>query len=84
MARNEASRVPEASVESSSSGVHWGAITAGALGAFGVSIILISLGPGLGHATALPWSAFNAPPTTFGIFAGIWLIVTQWLASVGI
>jgi hypothetical protein len=40
--------VHEASVESSASGVHWGAIFAGAVGAVGVTIILVSLGPGLG------------------------------------
>ena len=36
--------VPEASVESSASGGHWGAIFAGAVGAVGVTIILVSLG----------------------------------------
>jgi hypothetical protein len=43
--------VPEPSVESSASGVHWGAIFAGAVGAVGVTIIIVSLGPGLGLAT---------------------------------
>ena len=42
---NQAVRVPEPSVESSASGVHWGAITAGALGAVGITFVLISLGP---------------------------------------
>ena len=37
MATNPAVRVPEPSVESSASGVHWGAITAGALGAVGIT-----------------------------------------------
>ena len=45
MATNPAVRVPEPSVESSVSGVHWGAITAGALGAVGITFVLISLGP---------------------------------------
>jgi len=45
MATNPAVRVPEPSVESSASGVHWGAITAGALGAVGITFVLISLGP---------------------------------------
>src|SRR6185437_9463967 len=38
------------------SGVHWGAIFAGAVGAVGVTIILVSLGPGLGPATVSPWT----------------------------
>src|SRR6187549_1374716 len=81
MATNPAVRVPEPSVESSASGVHWGAITAGALGAVGITFVLISLGPALGHVTVSPWSPSGSAPAAFGIAAGIWLIVTQWLAS---
>lgn len=81
MAHSEAVRVPEPSVESTASGVHWGAITAGALGAVGITIILITLGPALGLATVSPWSPSGSAPTTFGLVAGIWLIVTQWLSS---
>jgi hypothetical protein len=73
--------VPEASVESSASRVHWGAIFAGAVGAVGVTIILVSLGPGLGLATVSPWTPSSTPPATFGIAAGIWLIITQWLSA---
>jgi hypothetical protein len=81
MATNPAVRVPEPSVESSASGVHWGAITAGALGAVGITFVLISLGPALGHVIVSPWSPSGSTPTAFGLAAGIWLIVTQWLAS---
>jgi hypothetical protein len=28
-----------------------------------------------------PWSWSNPSPTTFGMVAAIWLIITQWLAS---
>ena len=78
---NQAVRVPEPSVESSASGVHWGAITAGALGAVGITFVLTSLGPALGHVIVSPWSPSGSTPTAFGLAAGIWLIVTQWLAS---
>ena len=81
MATNPAVRVPEPSVESSASGVHWGAITAGALGAVGITFVLVSLGPALGHVTVSPWSPSGSAPKAFGIAAGIWLIVTQWLSS---
>ena len=81
MATNPAVRVPEPSVESSASGVHWGAITAGALGAVGITFVLTSLGPALGHVIVSPWSPSGSAPKAFGIAAGIWLIVTQWLAS---
>ena len=79
--KSEAVCVPEQSVESSASAVEWAAIVGGALAAVGISIILFTLGSGLGLSTVSPWSWSNPSPTTFGMVAGIWLIVTQWLAS---
>jgi hypothetical protein len=79
--KSEAVRVPEQSVESSASAVEWAAIVGGALAAVGVSIILFTLGSGLGLSTVSPWSWSNPSPTTFGMVAAIWLIITQWLAS---
>jgi len=74
-------RVPEAAVESSSTAVEWGAITAGAVAAVGVTIILVALGSGIGLSNVSPWSFANPSPITFGVSAGLWLIITQWLAS---
>ena len=79
--KTDAEPVPEQSVESSASGVEWAAITAGALAAVGVSIILFTLGSGLGLAGANPWSFVPQAVATFTIGAGIWLIVMQWLSS---
>ena len=81
MATAVSSSVREASVESSDSAVEWGAVTAGALAAMGLTIILLTLGSGLGLATVSPWSFAKPALTTFGITAGIWLIVMQWLSS---
>jgi hypothetical protein len=81
MAAQEAARVSEKSVESSASAVEWAAIVGGALAAVGVTIVLFTLGPGLGLASVSPWSFTNPSPTTFGTAAAIWLVVTQWLAS---
>ena len=78
---DEVSPVSEASVESSASAVHWGAIVGGALAAVGITMVLITLAPGLGLATVSPWAIGSSPPATFGIVAGIWLIITQWLSS---
>jgi hypothetical protein len=74
-------RVPEQSVESSASGMEWSAITGGALGAVGVSIILFTLGSALGLSSVSPWAFANPSPTTFAAGAAIWLIVTQWLSA---
>jgi hypothetical protein len=79
--KTEAESVPEQSVESSASGVEWAAITAGALAAVGVSIILFTLGSGLGLSGANPWLFVPQAVATFTIGAGIWLIVMQWLSS---
>jgi hypothetical protein len=74
-------RAPESSVESSASAVEWAAIFGGALAAFGVTAILLTLGPGLGLTTVSPWSVTHPSPTAFGTAAAIWLVVTQWLSS---
>ena len=74
-------RVSEAAVESSSAAVEWGAITAGAVAAVGITIILVTLGSGIGLSNVSPWSFANPSPVAFGISAGLWLIITQWLAS---
>ena len=63
------------------SAVEWAAIFGGALAAFGVTAILLTLGPGLGLTTVSPWSFSNPSPTAFGTAAAIWLVVTQWLSS---
>ena len=76
-----ATRVEERSVESSASAVEWAAIFGGALAAFGVTAILLTLGPGLGLTTVSPWTFSNPSPTAFGTAAAIWLVVTQWLSS---
>jgi hypothetical protein len=76
-----AAPVAEKSVESSASAVEWASIFGGALAAFGVTIILLTLGPGLGLANVSPWSFTKPSPTTFGTVAAIWLVVTQWLSS---
>jgi hypothetical protein len=82
MARNnEATTVAEKSVENSASAVEWASIFGGALAAFGVTAILLTLGPGLGLTTVSPWSVTNPSPTIFGTAAAIWLVITQWLSS---
>jgi hypothetical protein len=63
------------------SAASWGAIVAGALVAAGVSLILFSLGSGLGFASLSPWPGQGAGLKAFSIAAVIWLIVMQWVSS---
>ncbi len=67
--------------ESSQSAVSWAAIIAGAFVALATSLVLVSLGAGLGLTSISPWPNSGASATTFTISAGIGLIVVQWLSS---
>jgi hypothetical protein len=59
----------------------WGAILAGAVVAVAISLILISLGAGLGFASLSPWADRGLSAHEFNVASTIWLIVTQWLSA---
>src|SRR6202051_1631943 len=67
--------------DASSTAVSWPAIFAGSLAAVTLTIVLTSLGTGLGLTTVSAWPNSGASVTTFTISAGIGLIVIQWLSS---
>jgi hypothetical protein len=69
------------SAESSVSAVSWPAIIAGAFVAASASLILLSLGSGLGLASISPWQGVGISATTFSVMTVIWLVVIQWFAS---
>ena len=64
----------------SKSAASWPAIAAGAFVAIGSSLILLSLGAGMGFALATP-QADHPVTTALVINAAIWLIVTQWISA---
>lgn len=59
----------------------WGAIIAGAVVAISVSIILVTLGSGLGFASVSPWAGRGLSAGSVTVVGAIWLIVTQWLSA---
>jgi hypothetical protein len=59
----------------------WGAIFAGAVVAVALSLILLTLGAGLGFASVSPWSDHGLSASAFTVASTIWLIVTQWLSA---
>ena len=63
------------------SAVSWPAIFAGGATAAAVSLILLTLGSGLGLTAAGPWANNGASPVALTSAVVIWLIVVQWLAS---
>jgi hypothetical protein len=63
------------------SGVSWAAVIAGGVTASAVAIILLLLGSGLGLASISPWAGRGMSAVSFTVFAAIWLIIVQWVAS---
>src|ERR1700689_2182781 len=59
----------------------WGAILAGAVVAVSLSLVLVTLGTGLGFASISPWSGRGLSASAFTVASTIWLIVTQWLSA---
>ena len=67
--------------ETSRSAVSWPAIFAGAATAVSVSILLVTLGSGLGLASVSPWQNAGVTATTFAVTTAMYLIVVQWLSA---
>lgn len=63
------------------SATSWGAILAGAVAAISLSVVLVTLGAGLGFASISPWSGHGLSASSFTVASTIWLIITQWLSS---
>ncbi len=69
------------SEEASASAVSWGAIIGGAVAAAAITILLVTLGAGIGLSSVSPWSAANPTATAFTLLTAVWLIIVQWLSS---
>jgi len=67
--------------EAYSSGVSWAAVIGGAFVTAAFSLILLSLGTGLGLAAVSPWANTGASASTIGAAAIVWLIMMQLIAS---
>jgi hypothetical protein len=66
--------------EAHSSGISWPAVIGGAFTAAALSLILLTLGTGLGFSSVSPWSNMGASVSTVKAGAIIWLIFTQIVA----
>jgi hypothetical protein len=63
------------------SAASWAAILAGATVAVSLSLVLLTLGAGLGFASISPWSDHGLSAKAATTAGTIWLIVTQWLSA---
>jgi hypothetical protein len=68
-------------VEPSVSGVSWAAVSAGAIAACAITLVLLSLGTGLGLSAVSPWGNSGASVTTFKIGTGLYFIVMAMISS---
>ncbi|MBT2326516.1 hypothetical protein J7E62_29830 [Variovorax paradoxus] len=73
--------VEGANASAGSSGVSWGAVFAGALGAAALSLILVLLGTGFGLSSISPWTPRGASATRIGVATILWIAFTQIAAS---
>jgi hypothetical protein len=76
-------RATESSVhnEANSSGVSWAAVIGGGFVTAAISLILLSLGAGLGLSSVSVWSNAGATASTIGTAAILWLILMQIMSS---
>lgn len=70
-----------APIDHGRSGLSWGSIIGGALATIAISLILASLAAGLGLTSFSVYAGNNAKTATYGISAGLALLVIQWLSA---
>src|ERR1700710_2265858 len=67
--------------EPSSSGVSWAAVAAGGIASGALTLVLLSLGTGLGLSVVSPWGNSGVSATTFKIGTGLYFIVMAMMSS---
>ena len=73
-------RVADA-LEPAVAGVSWPAVLAGAITSCALTLVLLSLGAGLGFSVVSPWSSSGVSATTFEIGTGLYFIVMAMISS---
>jgi hypothetical protein len=67
--------------ESPVSAVSWGAVIAGALTAWAVSLIIVTIGSAVGFSVISPYNHSNVSATEFHVAIGVFTLVTAFIAS---
>ena len=68
-------------VEPPVAGVSWPAVLAGAIASCALTLVLLSLGAGLGFSVVSPWASSGVSATTFEIGTGLYFIVMAMISS---
>jgi hypothetical protein len=67
--------------EPSVAGISWAAVVAGAVASCALTLVLLSLGAGLGFSVVSPWSNSGVSATTFEVGTGLYFIVMAMISS---
>ena len=62
-------------------GVSWAAVLAGAIASLALTLVLLSLGAGLGFSVVSPWANSGVSATSFEIGTGLYFIVMAMISS---
>ncbi len=62
-------------------GVSWASVTAGAVVACALTLVLLAFGVGLGLSVVSPWAGVGVSGSTFKIGTGLYLVVVAMLSS---
>jgi hypothetical protein len=62
-------------------GVSWAAVLAGTIASLVLTLVLLSLGAGMGFAVVSPWGNSGVSATTFEIGTGLYFIVMAMISS---
>lgn len=73
--------VVEPSGSQESSGISWASVLAGAAVSLAMTLVMLSLGAGLGLSMVSPWAGSGVTATTFKISTGLYLIVIAMISS---
>ncbi len=68
-------------IEPSVAGVSWAAVVAGAVASCALTLVLLSLGAGLGLSVVSPWEHSRVSATTFEIGVGLYFVVMAMISS---
>jgi hypothetical protein len=67
--------------ETSVAGISWAAVLAGAITSLALTLVLLSLGAGLGFSVVSPWPNSGVSATSFEVGTGLYFIVMAMISS---
>src|ERR1700712_6070388 len=68
-------------MEPAVAGVSWAAVAAGAFSSLALTLVLLSLGAGMGFSVVSPWANSGVSATSFEIGTGLYFIVMAMISS---